>query len=63
MDARIIHLIHHTAAVPNPVSVIPAHQNIRKLVHPLLILTVYVSIGTVGAVAVAQLQFYLVKPW
>ena len=61
-DTCVIHPIHRAAAVPNPVSVIPAHQNIRKLVHSLLILAVQVGIGAVGAVAVAQLQLYLVKP-
>ena len=31
--------------------------------HSLLILAVQVGIGAVGAVAVGQLQLYLVKPW
>ena len=59
-DTRVIHPIHRAAAVPDPASVIPAHQNIRKLVHSLLILAVQIGIGAVGAVAVAQ--FYFVKP-
>ena len=54
--------VHHTVAVPDSVSIVPAHQNIRKLMHFPLIFAVQIGRAAVGTVAVAQLQLYLVKP-
>ena len=53
---------HHAVAVPDSVPVVPAHQNIRKLMHLPLIFAVQLGIAAIGTVAVAQLKLYLVKP-